>query len=348
MPTTLQELAQRLDLTGLVQHHLSTITDLVLIPHLFLHQIPFTALPLTEDLLWGDQFRIRYVPSTLIWQTCHNRNHPRNSSRNQPTTTTLGIVENTTGDLPYTPIECELVARHWQVAPEHRLQGSQATPQTYHQLLGQIQALLSSHHAQSRVDDPLASHLLLDNDEKITLRDLLSPTWRFPNLVEVFLSCCETGLSFAAYRVEDGDLNPERLDDPLSLGTGFLVAGARSVISTHWAVSDHATTLFSITYHAARKTEPDRLTALHQAQAALRHHSQAQWCQWLSHQGHALDQQYRAARAAQDWASAEKLKHMRNDLGSLKSYLEQHHAPQDQPFAKLEYWAAFHCNGLID
>ncbi|MGA1206123.1 MAG: hypothetical protein ACO3ZW_10075, partial [Opitutales bacterium] len=45
MPATLQELAQRLDLDTLINKHLQDITDLILIPHLFLHQIPFDLLP---------------------------------------------------------------------------------------------------------------------------------------------------------------------------------------------------------------------------------------------------------------------------------------------------------------
>ncbi|NCS37341.1 MAG: CHAT domain-containing protein, partial [Microcystis aeruginosa G11-01] len=171
----------------------------------------------------------------------------------------------------------------WDIALEgyghclRRLQGRTVTPDSYLQLLKQVQALLSSHHATSRPDDPLNSHLVLDGEQKVTLRDLISPSWRFPELSEVFLSCCETGLSFASFRDEEGNLRRELLDEPLSLGTGFLLGGARSVISSHWAVADLATTLFSREYHRARRAGEERLTALHQARQALRETCQKDW-----------------------------------------------------------------------
>jgi hypothetical protein len=61
---------------------------------------------------------------------------------------------------------------------------------------------------------------------------------RYPHLHEVFLSCCETHLG--ANKITD---------DILMIGTGFLCAGARSVISTLWSVNDLATALFSIFYY---------------------------------------------------------------------------------------------------
>ncbi|ERT07777.1 SRP19 family protein [Lyngbya aestuarii BL J] len=41
----LQQLAQRLQLNQLINQHLSGIKELIIVPHLFLHQIPFAALP---------------------------------------------------------------------------------------------------------------------------------------------------------------------------------------------------------------------------------------------------------------------------------------------------------------
>jgi CHAT domain-containing protein len=88
------------------------------------------------------------------------------------------------------------------------------------------------------LNDPLNSALEL-GDGNITLGQLMSPSWRFDKtLSDVFLSCCETGLG-----------TPEITDDILTLSAGFLCAGARSVISTLWAVDDLATALFSLFYY---------------------------------------------------------------------------------------------------
>ena len=76
----------------------------------------------------------------------------------------------------------------------------------------------------------------------------------------MFLSCCETNLGMTTIT-----------DDILTLGTGFLCAGARSAVSTLWAVDDLATSLFSIFYYQFRQqvgcSRPD---ALWRAQVRLR------------------------------------------------------------------------------
>lgn len=44
----LVELAQRLQISQLISQHLEGITELILVPHLLLHQIPLAALPIGE------------------------------------------------------------------------------------------------------------------------------------------------------------------------------------------------------------------------------------------------------------------------------------------------------------
>ncbi|WP_341734216.1 CHAT domain-containing protein [Microcoleus sp. EPA2] len=58
-------------------------------------------------------------------------------------------------------------------------------------------------------------------------------------------------------------------DDILSLGTGFLCAGARSVVSTLWKV-EPVTGLFSIFYYQYRQKGLSRPEALRDAQVRLR------------------------------------------------------------------------------
>ncbi|MDJ0545125.1 MAG: CHAT domain-containing protein, partial [Microcystis sp. M53601_WE4] len=336
MATRLQELATRLQFDTLIQQHLQGITELILIPHLFLHQIPFDLLPTAEGQLLGDRFRLQFVPSTKILGLCQERS--------QPTPHTLGIVENTTEDLPYTPLECEWVAQTWNVPRQRRLQGRTVTPDSYLQLLKQLQALLSSHHATSRPDDPLNSHLVLDGGQKVTLRDLLSPLWRFPELSEVFLSCCETGLSFATSRDQEGKLRRELLDEPLSLGTGFLLGGARAVISSHWAVTDLATALFSREYHRARRAGEERLTALHQARQALRETCQKDWRDRLTVDYQQAYQTWQQMRQTKD-PNVNAAQANYQKIGELIKWLDEF-APDAVPFQDYRYWGAFYCLGL--
>ena len=168
-----------------------------------------------------------------------------------------GIVENATDDLYFTPFECEQIA---QIVPEpQRLKGSQqATVAPYRNLTQNVNVIHSSHHAVSRLDNPLESRLFL-GDGSITLGELMTPGWRLPQLSDVFMSCCETNLAYT-----------EITDNLLSLGTGFLCAGARSVVSTLWAVDDFATSLFSIFYYQYRREGLSRPEALWRAQVRLR------------------------------------------------------------------------------
>lgn len=277
----LSELAKRLQLNQLISQHLTDIKELIIIPHLYLHQIPFAALPLnhipipnsniTSDTTripklvsqpivnsanpspqkqpeyFSDQFRIRIVPSCQILNYCHQRGNLKPS--------TMGIVENATGDLVFTGYECETLATLHNVDPDSHLQYKQATISNYQQLLNQVQVLHSSHHASSQLDNSLESKLyLFDGD--LNLGRIF--TWRFSNLAEVFLSCCETNLT-----------KTKITDDPLSIAAGFLCAGARNVVSTLWKVDDLATALFCILYYQ-EKQDKSRSEAIRKAQFKLR------------------------------------------------------------------------------
>jgi len=258
MATRLQELATRLQFDTLIQQHLQGITELILIPHLFLHQIPFDLLPTAEGQLLGDRFRLQFVPSTKILGLCQERS--------QPTPHTLGIVENTTEDLPYTPLECEWVAQ----------------------------------------------------------------TWNVPR--------------FATSRDQEGKLRRELLDEPLSLGTGFLLGGARAVISSHWAVTDLATALFSREYHRARRAGEERLTALHQARQALRETCQKDWRDRLTVDYQQAYQTWQQMRQTKD-PNVNAAQANYQKIGELIKWLDEF-APDAVPFQDYRYWGAFYCLGL--
>jgi CHAT domain-containing protein/type II secretory pathway pseudopilin PulG len=336
LPGLLAELSQRLEIEDLIQNHLQAIDELILVPHFQLHQIPFAALPTSQGLL-GDRFTLRVVPSCQVLQFCHQR---------PPLTPDLlGLIEDASGDLPCSTFEAESVATLYNVSPELRLRGpGEATVDKYKRLLQeqQIQMLLSCHHAQSRLDNPLESKLLLA-DGDITLGELLSPAWRLPQLADVFLSCCETGLGASL------DLT----DDVLTLAAGFLCAGARSVISTLWSVDDLATAIFSIFYHQNRhKTHGNmnRPQALQRAQQTLREMT-----------GSTLDQTYRPKLEAILEVKYDKADNNRRQattdrernywagiaigIGDTLERLDEL-CEQPYPFEHPIYWAGFVCHGL--
>ena len=339
MPKVLAELSDRLQLNDLIQQHLTDITDLILIPHLLLHQIPFAALPLSETELLGDRFTLRYAPGCQVLKICSDRQQETTPAA----TPTYGIVENATNDLPCSAYEGQQLAQTLAVPSDRHLQGPAATAIAYRQLLKNCTSIVSTHHAQHRLDNPLESHLLLGNGDRITLGQLLLPTWRFPDLDEVFLSCCETSFTFTG----------KPIDDVLTLGTGFLCAGANSIIGTLWSVDDLATALFSLQYHHHRQTGSDRPTALRQAQNHLRQLTgktfQAKYAPALKQH---LEGEFDRLCDLLDQAEAEGDSNRAKDLNNAAAKTErilanlEKYGKQDHPFAHPFYWAGFTCQGL--
>jgi len=364
MPSLLQNLANRLQLDVLIHQHLQGIDELILIPHIFLHVIPFAALPLPAGCplhsqaatYLGDAFRLRIVPSAQVLHYCQQR--PPQSQLES-----LGVVEDASDDLICARYECDEIIKLQPVATHYRLQGSsQATIAAYRRLTQEqkVQALHSSHHASSVLGKPLESALAL-GDGLITLAQLMSPGWRMPDLVEVFLSCCETALG-----------TPTITDDILTLSAGFLCAGARSVISTLWSVDQLATAIFCIRYYHHRQSPDcdDLPTALQRAQQDLRtlpgstldeqykplmklylQHLQDEHPQLIA-QAKALQQQKEHAQQAGDQAQVKDLRKRLKDLDAqvkrnrnLHTYLPTL-VQQSTPFASPFYWAAFTCQGL--
>ncbi len=408
MGNFLQELAERLQLEKLVGQYLNSIEELIIVPHLFLHQIPFAALPLgltrrrgdagtrgsfdygqlcqheirgsysssiqesvcrdvacnvstsdadcnvstsrglafnskssqssptkpvNQTTYLSDRFRIRLIPSCQILHYCHQR--PQIEGQQ------MGIVEDATEDLPFTNFECETLAQIYQVPPEQRLQGRHATVKSYQKLAQQVQILHSSHHAKSEITKPLESQLSL-GDGSLTLGQLLTPSWRMPNLSEVFACACE--VNFTVTKVTD---------DLLTLATGFLCAGARSVVSTQWSVEDLASALLAIFYYKNRDSGMSRSQALQQGQIKLRNLTGEDFAQNYqaklnSHLRQKLEQVNTAKQKAEaegdkagydKWFTiAKKLEGQQQSLQSL--------GKKDFPFAHPFYWAGFVAHGM--
>lgn len=331
----LRELAERLQISELIYQHIQGIEELILVPHLLLHQIPFAALPTGEYQEYlGDKFLIRYTPSCQILEFCQQRDTVGTFSE---ISLQYGTVEDAEDNLPFARFEGEQLAQMYNIPAENRLIGSsQATSNNYRQLAQEVQVLHSCHHAKYCLDNPLESQLKLA-DGSITLGQLMTPSWRLPQLVEVFLSCCETNLGI-----------PSLTDDILTLSTGFLCAGARSVVSTLWSVNDLATALFSIFYYQQRQEGKNRPEALQQAQIKLRELTKVD-----------LNKRFQEVELREKELIGNIKKY---PLGSIeheqwkreynmytklnRRIKEIENSTQQFPFSDPRYWAAFICHGL--
>ncbi|OON31246.1 MULTISPECIES: CHAT domain-containing protein [unclassified Micromonospora] len=103
---------------------------------------------------------------------------------------------------------------------------------------GQRRLLHLGCHGTVEVEQPWESRLQLAGGEHLTAGQLLDLGRDRAALVDlVLLAACETGLTGADY------------DEAFSLATAFLVAGARSVVGSLWAVYDDATSLAMFMVH---------------------------------------------------------------------------------------------------
>jgi CHAT domain-containing protein len=367
IPHILQEISHRLNINALVENYLQNIEELIIIPHLYLHLIPFSALPINssqspvtnhQSPTISDKFLIRIVPSCQILKFCQDRGELDQLN--------FGIVENATDDRHITSFAGEQLTQFFHIPTENRLQGSQkATVNNYRQLAQRVQILHSIHHASYDLNNPLQSALQL-GDGDITLGELLTPGWRLPNLSDVFLSCCETGLGL-----------PQQLaDDILTLAAGFLCAGARSVISTLWSVDALGTTLFCLFYYQHRQAGNDRATALQLAQRDLRNKTAKELTpQFKQIDKYLLQVQNQIAKELKnefnevDFKEVDKYllqvqnqttKLIDEQIEKLREYITtskqigelrddittMRQQPTDKPFESPYYWAAFTCQGL--
>jgi len=288
----------------------------------------------TPTTYLGDLFRIRIVPSCQILYYCQQRP----PIPNQPT---MGIVEDATEDLLFTRYECETLAQSYGVSADKRLQGRKATVTEYQTLASQVQVLHSSHHAASNPMQPLDSYLVL-GDGSLTLSQLISPGWRMPNLSDVFACCCE--VNFSVNKVTD---------DLLSLATGFLCAGARSVVSTQWSVEDLASALLAVFYYNFRQAGMSRSQALQQGQIKLRNLTGEEFARnYQGEIGKSLQQQYDQAMTRRhdanvkgDVAECQKWQELADKIQVQQQRL-QLLAQEKQPFSHPYYWAGFVSQGL--
>ncbi|MEQ9239102.1 CHAT domain-containing protein [Coleofasciculus sp. E2-BRE-01] len=204
-----------------------------------------------------------------------------------------------------------------------------------------MQVLHSSHHATSNPMQPLDSYLVL-GDGSLTLSQLISPGWRMPNLSDVFACCCEVNFSVN-----------EVTDDLLSLATGFLCAGARSVVSTQWSVEDLASALLAVFYYNFRQAGMSRSQALQQGQIKLRNLTGEEFARnYQGEIGKSLQQQYdqamtwrNDANVKSDVAECQKWQDLADKIQVQQQRL-QLLVQEKQPFSHPYYWAGFVSQGL--
>jgi CHAT domain-containing protein/tetratricopeptide (TPR) repeat protein len=226
-----------------VEKHLQG-RHLVIVPHGFLHRLPFQALYDGSDYLI-DKFSVSYAPSATVQAFGHSRTFNR-----QGPALVMGIPD---AAAPQIGDEAKEVAK---IVPKANLfLGKSATLDVLRKKGPNCRFIHIATHGYFRQDSPMFSGIRLA-DSVLSLMDLYQ--MKLPAEL-VTLSGCATG----ANAIAGGD-------ELLGLIRGLIYAGARAALLTLWDVHDRSTLEFMTLFYRHLTQGANKTLALQKAACHLR------------------------------------------------------------------------------
>jgi len=232
------------------------VKRLYLVPHGFLHYVPFAALPSSKEpnsrpLI--DAYEVSYLPAAAALVYGSGYGNSRQS--------VLALAPGRSR-LQFTQEEARSVAASFAGSKELLL-GPRATESSFKRLAGRYDVLHLATHGFFNKNNPLLSGVELEPDSaedgRLEVHEILGLRL---NAHLVTLSACETALGGGYFaEVPAGD-------DLVGLTRAFLYAGSPSVLASLWEVSDRST-LHLMRGFYERLGPSDKAGALAQAQRAM-------------------------------------------------------------------------------
>jgi CHAT domain-containing protein len=304
------------------------VKNVMLVPHRALHLLPLHAC--WHDVggqrrYFQDDYQIRYAPSCTLAQICRDR------AASHRALDTLTAIADPTGDLEFAAVEVDemvsLFPGHVQVYPGEKARRRAVTASRPGAVLH------FACHGRYEWDDPLASHLRLAGEDRLSLADLFDEQIPLPNTALAVLSACETDIT-----------DPDDLaDEYLGLASGFLFAGTPTVVSTLWAVDDLSTALLMRRfYRELLQGGMPPSGALREAQIWLRTKVDRPYAiQHIESLLTTLNARYAQAPrfSEEQQAIGQQTAGLREQQRRLQH--EEKKDPGGRPFAHPYYWAAF-------
>ncbi|MEQ9625742.1 CHAT domain-containing protein [Coleofasciculus chthonoplastes] len=259
LPSRLNQLAEILHINDILTHIPETCTQLILIPHLYLHLFPLHALNLFPRFPDG----IRYLPSCQLLHQLQQQQRPDFQRLFAIQTPTSDLYEKDIGAV-------SAITRQFpQIHSLKKDKASKSALLSSRETLDAANCLLFFCHGYFNPDSPLDSGLQLA-DDNLTLEDIIAH-FRLSHCRLVTLSACETGLT---------DFN-NISDEYISLPYGFLLAGSTNVFSSLWEVSAFATALLIVKFYQEFQQQENLALALNTAQCWLRDTTVKGFQDWL-------------------------------------------------------------------
>lgn len=280
------------------------------VPHHYLHLVPFHSLSLENDFLL-DRAEVDYAPSLTLFGHCLER---ASTSKIQVSQGPL-IVGNPDGELPAARIEAVQLGR--LCLSSSVLVGRDATVKVVLADLRDRRHVHFACHGDAGEDQLDDFHLDLasspDHSGRLSARQIVSQARLAPRSM-VVLSACNSGRTVLG-----------STDEYTGLVGAFLLAGAGTVIASLWPVDDAATALLMHRLYQDLTAGVPAGKALRSAQAWLRSLTAPQ-----------------AFGVVEQWLGEATSLDEKIEYGKLASEVAQR---GPRPFASPIHWAAFVCVG---
>ncbi|MGB0387268.1 MAG: CHAT domain-containing protein [Ardenticatenaceae bacterium] len=219
---------------------LASYKRLIIVPHDFLHHLPFHALHDGHSFLI-ETHEIAYLPNSTLHRYCQ-------PAPAQPTRfVSLGYSNEQ--KLPYAVSEAQQMA---QIMKGKAYVEQEATLTRLRQEAPHAQILHLATHGDFNENNPLFCGLNMAGGEQLATIDLFSLRL---SASLVTLSACQSGRNV----IGGGD-------ELLGLMRGFLAAGAASLLLTHWPVEDQSTSILMELFYQQLAQGVPKATALRHAQ----------------------------------------------------------------------------------
>ncbi|HKR94455.1 MAG TPA: CHAT domain-containing protein, partial [Candidatus Angelobacter sp.] len=214
-----------------------TAEHLIIVPHAFLHYLPFHALSDGGKYLIDD-FSISYVPSSSIFAVCQEKRQPQSHG----SALVLAVPDTRA---PFIADEARFVAS--AMGDANLFMGDEATEERLRTLGPQSRFIHIATHGYFRQDNPMFSSLRLGTSQ-LSLFDLYQLQF---DAELVTLSGCGTGMNV----VIGGD-------ELIGLVRGLLYAGAQTLMVSLWEVHDQSTAEFMGDFYRNFKSSANKANAL--------------------------------------------------------------------------------------
>jgi tetratricopeptide (TPR) repeat protein len=218
---------------------------LIIVPHAFLHYLPFHALSDGQRYLIDD-FSVSYAPSSSIFAVCQEK--PQHVGNVE--TLVLAVPD---ARAPFIEEEAHFVAS--AMGNARLFMGAEATEEQLRAHGPSSRFIHIATHGYFRQDNPMFSSIRLGNS-LLSLFDLYQLHF---DAELVTLSGCGTGMNV----VIGGD-------ELIGLVRGLLYAGAQTLMVSLWEVHDQSTAEFMRDFYQGYRTSPNKANALRSAVLKLK------------------------------------------------------------------------------